>query len=308
MPRKAREKNPYAIYHITCRSISEILLFIDNADKEYYLKLLKRYLNRYHCSLYAYCLMNNHIHLHLDTKGFNISTFMLSLSTAYVRYYNKKYNRHGHLFQGRFVSKILYNDAYNIAVSAYIHNNPKDIKGYAGCEESYEYSSYGVYLGSMPDRFEIVDKSFIKGLFNMTEQTDFVEYYRAFVKFSKNDSKSVSVTNILSQKIEFEYNSGRTVLIRENNAANIISYISEKLEIIQHTGLSLKAKRKLLDYRALVAYALRVLCNLTYKNICKYMLNITITSCARLCSRGHALVSKGNCHLQIFNDLIENAI
>src|SRR5690606_5705141 len=90
------------------------------------------------------------------------------LNTAYVRYYNRKYNRHGHVFQGRFESRILDTDEYNLAVSAYIHNNPHDISGFSGREEHYEFSSYGIYLGIRKDTYELIDKSFIMGLFNIT--------------------------------------------------------------------------------------------------------------------------------------------
>lgn len=320
MPRRSREKNTFAIYHVISRSISEIMLFIDNEDKVYYLKLLKRYLDRYRCSLYAYCLMSNHIHLHLDTKGFDISTFMHSVNTAYVRYFNKRHNRHGHLFQGRFGSRILYNDAYNLAVSAYIHNNPKDIAGYSGHEEDYEFSSFGIYLGTMPDYYGIIDKNFIMSLFNNAGQSNFAKRYREFVKLRKGitDFSDVSdipdissmpeTSDILPEANSCEYISGRTVIARECIASNIISYISQKLEVLHQTSLGLKNQRKLIKYRAFIAYSLRVLCNLSYKNICKYLVNITISSCSRLCSKGYDLVSKDNFHLQVFNELILNMV
>jgi putative transposase len=73
LPRKAREKHSEAIYHIMCRSVSEILLFRDNDDRDYYLKLLKRYADKYRCSVYAYCLMSTHLHIHFDPKGYDIS-------------------------------------------------------------------------------------------------------------------------------------------------------------------------------------------------------------------------------------------
>jgi len=114
MPRKAREKSPESVYHIMCRSESQFWLFRDDEDKDYYLDLLKRYTDKYKSILYAYCLMDNHLHLHLDPKGFDVSKFMHSLNTAYVRYYNKKYQRHGHVFQERFQSKILLTDEYNL--------------------------------------------------------------------------------------------------------------------------------------------------------------------------------------------------
>ena len=166
MPRKARLKRHDAIYHIMCRSLPEIKLFKNDKDKEYYIKLIARYIDKYKCSLYAFCVMNNHVHMHMDTKGYDISKFMHSLNTAYAIYYNKKYNRYGSVFQGRFKSKILNTDNYNLAVSAYIHNNAKDIEGYKNKEEEYPYSSYGTYLG-ITDKFDyLIDMSFILELFH----------------------------------------------------------------------------------------------------------------------------------------------
>lgn len=182
MPRRARIKDPAAIYHIICRSNSELLLFRNNRDKEHYLKLLKRYLGKCKCRLYGYCLMDNHVHLHLDANGYDISKFMHSLNNAYVWYYNKKYARHGHLFQDRFVSRILVTDVHNLVVSAYIHNNPHDIRGYYGKEEMYEYSSYGIYLGIKNDRYGIVDTNFIKSLFGLRDDAGFAVRYHNFVK------------------------------------------------------------------------------------------------------------------------------
>lgn len=344
MPRGPRVKNAYAIYHITSRSISETLLFIDNTDKDYYLTLLKKYLEKYRCSLYAYCLMSNHVHLHLDTKGFDISTFMHSLNTAYVRYFNKKYNRHGHLFQDRFSSRILYDEAYNLAVSAYIHNNPKDITEYAGHEEDYRYSSYGIYLGIMNDNYDIIDRSFIMGLFNCDSNCSFTKRYHEFVLLRKNvtdisltsgvsvasapsdmlsvldqsssvssdlsnisgASDSLDTPDIFPESDRCEYVSGRTVILRDKIASDVISYISEKLEVLHQTSLGLKSSRKLIKYRAFIAYTLRVLCNLNYREICKYMVNITVSSCSRLCQKGYEIVSDDKLHLQLFNELISS--
>jgi REP element-mobilizing transposase RayT len=69
MPRRPREKDSIAIYHIICRSISETLLSRDDEDKDYYLRLLKMYSSKYKCSVYAYCLMDNHLHIHLDQEA-----------------------------------------------------------------------------------------------------------------------------------------------------------------------------------------------------------------------------------------------
>ncbi|HOQ07618.1 MAG TPA: transposase [Clostridiales bacterium] len=315
MPRRARKKDPAAIYHIICRSNSELLLFRSKQDKEYYLKLLKRYLGKYKCKLYGYCLMDNHVHLHLDANGFDISKFMHSLNNAYVWYYNTKYTRHGHLFQDRFVSRILTTDVHNLVVSAYIHNNPHDIKGYYGKEEMYEYSSYGIYLGLKRDRYGIVDTSFIKGLFGLPDSTIFAERYHNFVKsrreiaekgriFDADETPYIFPVSTYTLSAEYEYIPGRTVMFRDKPATSVISFISDKLNMNQLTSLQTKCRHKLTNYRAFTAYALRVLCNLSYKEICRYLFNITVTSCSRLCKKGYDLIQNDSFHMQIFNELV----
>lgn len=304
MPRKAREKNPHSIYHIMCRSISEILLFRVDSDKDYYLDLLKRYTDRYHCSLYAYCLMDNHLHLHFDPKGFDVSKFMHSVNTAYVRYYNKKYSRHGHVFQGRFESRILSTDEYNLTVSAYIHNNPHDIKSYSGKEETYKYSSYRIYLGTEPDMHKLIDKSFIIGLFNINDSAVFAIRYYEFVCHQRDVINQDNLQKTLSTSAINEYMSGRKVILRDLSATKVISFISDKLMIKQQNSIATKSGH----YRAFTAYVLRVLCGFGYKEICNCIFNITISGCSRLCSKGYDLLNKDKTYLDIFSELANLAI
>ena len=289
MPRKAREKDSQAIYHIMCRSLSELLLFRDDEDKDYYLALLKRYIDKFKCSIYAFCLMDTHLHIHFDPKGYDISKFMHCLNTAYVRYYNKKYERHGHLFQGRFESKILDTDRYNLAVSAYIHNNPKDIDGYEGREEHYTYSSYGIYLGIRKDTHGLIDKGFIRSLFNSKNRNKFIEEYYYFVSSQRDIDSFKEIKEYLSSDAENEYISGREIILREVPPSKVISYISEKLMIPEKIGIITKGSRHLHNYRAFSAYVLRVLCGLGYKEICSNIYNITISGCHRLCNKGYEL-------------------
>ena len=98
MPRKARQKHEAAIYHIISRSFSEVLLFREDQDKEYYLMLLKRYAGKYHSSVYAYCLMDNHVHIHLDPKDM-IYQSLCQPEYSFVRYYNIKYEGMGIYFK-----------------------------------------------------------------------------------------------------------------------------------------------------------------------------------------------------------------
>lgn len=289
MPRKARQKHPHAIFHIMCRSISEFLLFRDDSDKEYYLALLQRYTQKYQCSIYAYCLMDNHLHLHLDPRGFDVSKFMHCVNTAYVRYYNIKYQRHGSVFQGRFESRILDTDEYNLAVSAYIHNNPQDVEGFCGKEETYKYSSYGVYLGIRKDMHRLVDMSFVMGIFHTPDREKFIQRYFAFVSHQRDVGSFKELKKKLSNTIEYEYKSGRRVLIREISPAQVMSRLWNRLLMEDKCRGPVK-KKKVSEWRAITAYALQMLCGLGYKEICNTIYNITISGCARLCSRGYELV------------------
>jgi len=307
VPRKAREKNEYAVYHIVCRSISEILLFREDSDKDYYLSLLKKYLEKYRCAIYAFCLMTNHLHLHLDPKGYDISKLMHGINSSYVRYYNKKYNRHGHVFQERFFSRILGSDANNIVTSAYIHNNPSDIAGYDGREEYYKYSSFGIYLGLLPDLYHIIDKSFIQSLFHARPES-FTKAYFSYVK--KQELKEpIRPSDLYNDpKAEFEYVSGRKVLHRNIAVTGIISYVSKKFLLSSPFDLALSANRKVIHHRAFVAYVLRVLCGFGYRQICETMLNITVSACARLCDIGFSLASNDKMYMDCFTDLLSYSI
>lgn len=305
MPRKGRQKHCEAIYHVMCRSISELLLFRDDDDKDYYLGLLKRYSDKYKCSIYAYCLMDNHLHLHVDPKGFDISRFMHSTNTAYVRYYNMKYQRHGHIFQDRFESRILDTDEYNLAVSAYIHNNPHDIEGFNGKEENYKYSSYGIYLGLRKDLHGLVDMSFIMELFNTASRKSFIRNYFGFVSHQRDVGSFKELKKKLSSATENEYISGRKVILREFSPSKIISYISDRLMLSGKSILSSLPSKKLYEARAFTAYALRVLCSMSYKDICSNIYNITISGCSSLCRRGYELSSSKDLpYSHVFNDLL----
>lgn len=140
-----------AYYHIYNRGNNKQTVFHDDQDYKVFLNLLKRHLSlkpsydrqgrkyphlKDSAGLLTYCLMPNHFHLlvlNRSTRG--IESLMRSVSTSYVGYYNKKYQRIGSLFQGRYKAALITNDAYLQHISRYIHLNPK---GY----QDYPYSSY----------------------------------------------------------------------------------------------------------------------------------------------------------------------
>jgi Transposase and inactivated derivatives len=156
MPRCARVKGSNYTYHIISRSISEVNLFRDDEDKNKYIELLKKYKVIFNFSIYAYCIMDTHVHLLIYSNGADISKIMHGINQSYSQYYNRKYSRHGHLFQERFKSIVVDNSRYLFVLSLYIHKNPKSLKNLKSISD-YEFSSLSVYLGLKSDRHNLVN-------------------------------------------------------------------------------------------------------------------------------------------------------
>jgi len=112
-------------YHIMNRGNQKQKVFLEDADCERYLELLKRYKKRYKFKLYAWCLMPNHTHLILDiSKPKELARIMQGLNLAYSRWFNHKYSKVGHLWQGRFKSMIIQKDKYVLDCINYVEMNP----------------------------------------------------------------------------------------------------------------------------------------------------------------------------------------
>lgn len=153
MGRKPREKSDLGIYHVMLRGINRQDIFEDDEDYAFFKKQL------YHvvffrdedgkpqpsrCTIYAYCLMTNHVHLLIRETAEELSTVIKRITVAYAHYYNGKYQHVGHLFQNRFRSEVVNNEAYFLTLLRYIHQNPVA----AGISKSigdYRWSSWIEY-------------------------------------------------------------------------------------------------------------------------------------------------------------------
>ena len=144
MPRHARQMSTSGYMHIITRGIGRQLLFEEPEDYQHYLKALDRYCTETHVNVCAYCLMENHVHLLVYGETEQIILLMKKLGVSYSFYFNRKYDRVGHLFQDRYRSEPVEDDAYLLTVFRYILRNPCK----AGiCKASeYPWSSYGMYI------------------------------------------------------------------------------------------------------------------------------------------------------------------
>lgn len=150
-----------ACYHIITRGNQKQQVFNDDEDCKNYLKRLKKYKQRYDFKLYGYCLMPNHVHLIgeiINSK--NLSNFMHDLTRSYTAYFNKKYQKVGHLWQGRFKSKIILKDRYLISCINYIELNPIRANIINNPTE-YIWSSYKERNLSLSNKDRLTDSLYI---------------------------------------------------------------------------------------------------------------------------------------------------
>ena len=102
MARPLRIEFPGAVYHVTSRGNERKAIFRDDQGRKTFLDTLKDVTLRYNWLCHAYCLMENHYHLLIDTPDGNLSVGMRQLNGIYTQRFNKRHGRVGHLFQGRF--------------------------------------------------------------------------------------------------------------------------------------------------------------------------------------------------------------
>ena len=146
MPRKPRTMSSTGIYHIILRSVNQHLIFEEDSDYQKFVYILSDCKMKYDIKVYAYCLMDNHIHLLLNSPMDKLSVFFQSLGTKFVRWYNNKYLRTGHLFQDRFRSTSIESERAFLATIVYIHNNPVKAN-MCRYPSEYRWSSYNAYYG-----------------------------------------------------------------------------------------------------------------------------------------------------------------
>ena len=144
MPRKARKACESGIYHIMLRGINRQRIFEDEWDYRRFLETLAKYREVSGYALLCYCLMPNHVHLLIREDDEPLSTAFRRIGASYVYWYNGKYGRVGHLFQDRYRSEAIDDEAYLLTVARYIHQNPVKA-GLCQSPGEYPYSSYRDY-------------------------------------------------------------------------------------------------------------------------------------------------------------------
>jgi len=161
------------------RGIKRQCIFEDEADKHKLIETFARYKEINYYRLFAYCLMDNHIHILLKEQKEPIAMIMKRISSSYVLRFNRKYGRCGHLFQERFKSEAVDTNGYFLTVLRYIHQNPLKAKLVKDISE-YKWNSYWEYTG----RNDVIDREYVLTMFSNT----FIESIKLFDKCSRENN------------------------------------------------------------------------------------------------------------------------
>ena len=250
MPRLKRKISISKVYHVIIRGINKQDIFLDKQDYFKFIKEIERTKSKYKYEIYAYSLMNDHVHFVIYDKNENMSIVMQSLNVSYSSYFNKKYERTGHLFENRFKSKAIESEEYLKNVVRYIHKNPEN----AGLKK-YEWTSYNEYLYKEKlINKEIVLKAFEENINNAIN--DFKYFHKNYSKYQDYDKEYELLTRITDEEaIEMIKN-----IVKENNPLKIQQY--EKNE-------KKKAVIKILKIEGITKVQISRIIGISTKTICK---------------------------------------
>jgi len=163
-----RTKSEGDIYHIIIRGTGRQIIFEDGADRTRFLEMFASLCQELDVGIYAWCLMANHAHMLLHADLQLISACMQRLETGYAKYFNKRHDRIGGLFQGRFTSVPIESDTQLVTTVRYIHQNP--VKAGSALENAW--SSYNEYVNDAT----ISDTAFVTEIMGGTQAL--IEFHR----------------------------------------------------------------------------------------------------------------------------------
>jgi len=149
MSRSIRIEFPDALYHVTARGDRREDIFEDDQDRHSFLSTLEQVITQFNWICYAWCLMDNHYHLLIQTPDGNLSKGMRQLNGVYTQSSNRRHRRVGHLFQGRFKAILVDSDAYLLELARYVVLNPVRA-GMVTNPVDWPWSSYRASLGQEP--------------------------------------------------------------------------------------------------------------------------------------------------------------
>jgi putative transposase len=205
-----------AVYHVTSRGNARKRIYRDDTDRLKFLDLLREVNQKYNWLCHAYCLMDNHYHLIIETPDGNLSKGMRQLNGLYTQSYNKKHHRVGHIFQGRYKGILIEKESHLLEVCRYVVLNPVRAKA-AQEPGEWKWSSYNGTAGKTKPH-PCVTVSWILGQFG-ARRWQAEREYREFVRAG------------LGEKTLWKKVKGQSVLGEEEFVGQLMEYVRGQRDI-----------------------------------------------------------------------------
>jgi len=319
MGRPLRIEFKNAVYHITSRGNERKKIYRDDGDKEKFLGLLEDYKNRCNFLIHCFVLMDNHYHLVIETLRPNLIKIMHGLNSGYTGYFNKKYKRSGHLFQGRYKAIIVDKENYLLELSRYVHLNPLRAK-IINKPQDYKWSSYGGYIRKKEVN-NLNNYNWLLSIFGNEEKKS-RRQYKEFVeegiaKKLENPVKRAVGNMILGSK-EFidsilvkidrdeigQEIANRNEILKTINPQEVIKEVSNKYKIkpIEITNTGTRNN----EARNVAIYVTRNVCELSNKETAKIFGGIKESAVSKVVKRLENNIKTNKALKQITEQLMSN--
>lgn len=222
---KRKLKAPNLVSHITQRAAGKEPLFLEDKDYQYMLWLLKEVTRRYTLTLYAFCLMPNHVHLLLSPGEENLYDAMQNLFSRYAMMFNRKYERKGHLFGAPYRQGVCLDDLYLLTASLYIHLNPVRAR-LVGDPLDFRWSSCRLYTS------DEAPQSFVTpGLVLNTLSGDKPEKKKRYRHLLKHGGK-LNMEEVMEEKEAIE----RFRRVLNSKVPSLLKWFSKKRQLVEPSG------------------------------------------------------------------------
>jgi len=231
-------------HHVINRGVNRCDVFHSSSDKEMFLQIFNKIADIHHVTLHDYCLMDNHYHLLIETQKENLSTCMRIVNANYAQYFNKRYQRSGHLWQDRYKSKYITSEEYLYMLIRYIESNPLEA-GISTQIGEYPYTLASCLFNDS-EHYTCSNDSLLIKQFDRQALADFLEIPispKELKYLQKKQKQKIDKTEEgikLSQSKEFEVHFDDVATKEERNLAIINAYIDgyTQASIATYLGVS----------------------------------------------------------------------
>jgi putative transposase len=218
MARPLRIEYDSALYHITSRGNARKSIFAGNEDRKIFLDTLDKVNDKYNFLCHAYCLMDNHYHLLIETPDGNLSNGMRQLNGVYTQRYNRRNKKVGHVFQGRYKAILIQKETHFLEVCRYVVLNPVRARAVNSPKE-WKWTSYKATAG-FEKPHNCLTTDCILEQFGETRKTAEKEY-RGFVRFG------------IGEKTLWKELKGQSILGDIDFVDKLIGYVKKSKDIIE---------------------------------------------------------------------------